>query len=66
MVSGNFVSVQEAAEIIGCTVGRVRQMLIGGILKGEKLNARAWAVDRKNAEKIAKTPQEKGRPRVGR
>jgi hypothetical protein len=58
-----FVSVAEAAEIIGCSPGRVRQLLIDGTLTGQKLNERAWAVERKSAEAFAKTPQTVGRPR---
>lgn len=65
MAAGNFVSVPEAADILGCTGGRVRQMLIAGELEGQKLNERAWAVDRKSVEKMAKIPQTKGRPRNG-
>lgn len=64
-MTGNFVSVPEAAGILGCTVGRIRQMLIAGELPGQKFNARAWAVDRKALEKAAKIPQTKGRPRNG-
>lgn len=60
------VSVVEAAEIIGCTVGRVRQLLLGGELVGEKLNERAWAVSRKSAEKYSKLTPQSGRPRIGR
>lgn len=58
-----YISVNEAAAIIGCTVGRVRQMLLASELLGAKLNARAWAVDRKAAEKLAKNPSHVGRPR---
>ncbi len=59
-----FVSVQEAAEIIGCSGGRVRQLLIEGTISGQKLNERAWAVERKSAEAFAKVPQTVGRPRL--
>ena len=60
-----FLSVEEAADLLGCTVGRIRQMLRAEELKGEKLNERAWAVDREDAEKAARKPQERGRPRIG-
>src|SRR5690606_28426241 len=59
----NLVSVNEAAEVIGCTVGRVRQLLIAGRLEGEKLNERAWRVDRRSAEKYARDMAHTGRPR---
>mgnify|MGYP001199890953 CR=1 FL=1 len=57
------VSVSAAAEIIGCTTGRVRQLLRDGMLRGEKLGARAWAVSRVDASKLARTPAKTGRPR---
>lgn len=61
-----FVSVADAAEILGCTVGRVRQLLIDGTICGVKLNERAWAVERKSVEKLAKIPQTVGRPRLAK
>lgn len=59
-----FLSVKEAADVIGCTVGRVRQLLIAGDLKGEKLNERAWAIPRTVAQKYAEKPAKTGRPRI--
>lgn len=60
----NLISVETAASIIGCTVGRVRQLLQDGTeLKGTKLVKNAWVVDKKSAEKYAKKPQPCGRPR---
>lgn len=61
-----FISVQDAAEILGCTVGRVRQLLMAGTLDGQKLNERAWAVERKSVEKYAKQDIRLGRPRVAK
>ena len=58
-----FISVQEAAERIGCTVGRIRQLLIDKTLRGQKLNERAWAVETKSVAEFAKLPQSVGRPR---
>lgn len=59
-----FCSVSDAAQIVGCTVGRIRQLLIDGDIAGMKLNDRAWAVDRKSAEKYAKKTFNVGRPRL--
>ena len=61
---GQFVSVNEAAHILGCTDGRIRQMLREGILDGLKLNAKAWAIPRKAVEKAAKNTPTTGRPRI--
>ncbi len=60
-----FISVQEAAELIGCTRGRVRQLLIDEEILGEKLGERTWAVVQKSAEKYAKREYTTGRPRQG-
>jgi DNA-directed RNA polymerase specialized sigma24 family protein len=57
------VSATTAAEIIGCTTGRVRQLLRDGAIRGKKIGERAWAVSRVDAEKLAETPAKTGRPR---
>lgn len=57
------VSVSQAAEIIGCSTGRVRQLLRDGLIRGEKLGPRAWVVSRVDAQKMAVTPAKTGRPR---
>lgn len=58
----NFLTVAEAAELIGCHESYVRHLLISGELKGEKFNGRAWAVDRGSASRYAQ-PKKTGRPR---
>jgi excisionase family DNA binding protein len=50
---GNFVSVKEAAEIIGCTTGRIRQMLGENLLRGRKFNGKAWAIEKQTVKKVA-------------
>lgn len=60
----DFVTVTKAAEIMGCTPGRVRQMLRAEEIEGEKVGERAWMVLRKAAEKHAQKPDGPGRPRV--
>lgn len=61
-----YLSVEEAAAQLGCTPGRVRQLLRSGELQGIKLHARAWLIDAKIVAKAASIPQERGRPRIGR
>ena len=56
----SFVSVADAAGIIGCTVGRIRQLLAEGRIKGQKLNERAWAVDSRSAREYAKSDRTPG------
>ena len=60
----NFVHVESAAKIIGCTTARVRQLLKEGTITGEKFGPRMWLVDRKSATKYAKTECLTGRPRT--
>lgn len=62
----NGITVEHAAEIIGITPGRVRQMLRANELRGEKFSERAWIVDRKSAQKLAKVSHSVGRPRGGK
>ncbi len=60
-----YVSVNEAATIIGISDAYVRQLLISETIRGIKLNERAWAVEKKSAEKFAETTAKTGRPRKG-
>jgi hypothetical protein len=57
------ISVEKAAEIIGVTTGRVRQLLRGGLLVGQKFSPRTWVVDERSAQKVRKTQHSVGRPR---
>jgi len=58
------ISVQQAADIIGVTVSRVRQMLRADELNGVKIGLRTWIVDERSAKKAAKSPHSVGRPRT--
>jgi hypothetical protein len=60
----DFVNVQEAAAIIGCTPAYVRQLLIAKDLKGIKANARAWLIRREDAEALTVRVNPVGRPRI--
>lgn len=60
----NYVSVPEAAEIIGCTTGRVHQLRDEGEITGEKVNGRAWLLLKADVEKVAKKKRTTGRPRI--
>jgi excisionase family DNA binding protein len=51
---GNWLSVNEAADMLGLTVGRIRQLLIAEELRGKKLNAKAWVIDRREIERFAR------------
>lgn len=58
-----FVTADEAAEIIGVTVGRVYQMLRAGELHGRQFHSRAWLVVKESAVEASKNPAAVGRPR---
>lgn len=60
----NHVSVPEAAEIIGCTQGRVHQLIASGDLTGEKVNEKAWLLLREDVERVANRPRTTGRRRI--
>jgi hypothetical protein len=59
-----YISVKDAADILGCTEGRVRQLLDAEVIAGTKLHERAWAVERKSVEAYARREITVGRPRV--
>ena len=59
----NYLTAAQASELIGCTDGRVRQMLRDGLLIGLKVHERAWLVEKKSAEKMRKNTAKTGRPR---
>lgn len=62
----DWISVSRAAEILGCTTGRVRQLLGEHRLKGEKLDgASIWMVSRDSVTKYAAEELPPGRPRIG-
>lgn len=61
-----FLNVKEAAELIGCTDARVRQMLLADEMKGRKATASIWLIHRSEVERIISKERRKGgRPRVG-
>lgn len=63
-ISFDAISVTAAAGVIGCTNSYVRRLCRDGHLRSVKLGARAWAVSRVDAEKLADNPSPVGRPRV--
>lgn len=62
MLEKKYVTVREASEIIGCSIGNVRHMILNNALQAEKLGS-YWVIERKHAEIAAKTPAKTGRPR---
>lgn len=63
MAFQNFLTPTEAATVIGCTDGRVRQLLRDGKLLGQKIGERMWLIPEGEAQKMRDLPIETGRPR---
>ena len=63
--SFDFYSVPEAADQLGLTDGRIRQMLAAEEIKGQKLGQKNWAIPRSEVERLKQVPQTNGRPRSG-
>lgn len=62
-----YVSTQEAAEIIGCTDARVRQLVKGRAIKGAiRVGQRMFLIPATEAERIKENPSHLGRPRTGK
>lgn len=64
-----WVSVPDAAKMLGCTDVWVLKLLKSGDLNGFRLSGRAWAVSRSSIEKnlaeyLARDPSHAGRPRT--
>ncbi len=57
-------STREAAEIFGCTMGRIRQLALAGELWCGHLHDRALVYDLDEVKRKAKIKPPTGRPRV--
>lgn len=66
MLENKWVTATEAANLIGCSSAHVRFLAASGDLVCEKVGPRAWLIDKKSAEQIAKNPAKTGRPRKNR
>jgi len=60
----DYVTPADAAEIIGCTDGRIYQKLRDGDFKDViPVGKNRVLIGRKECERVAKTPEKTGRPR---
>jgi excisionase family DNA binding protein len=57
-----YVSVTEAASLLGVTTGRIRQLLRAGDLHGHKLGEKSWALDPAEITLRKLNPPKRGRP----
>jgi len=65
MVKDDYATVAQAAKILGCTTGRVRQLLIAKTLPGEKMSPTLWLIPRDKLAAFKKNLPTTGRPRNG-
>jgi hypothetical protein len=61
-----FMPLTRAAELIGVTTGRIRQLIAAEEIHAEKFGTRDWWVLIADAEKMRKNPSKVGRPRSGK
>jgi hypothetical protein len=59
-----WITTTEAAGILGCTAGRVRQLVMDGVLTtGRKINPRLTMFDEREIVQHSRIVHTKGRPR---
>jgi excisionase family DNA binding protein len=63
MLEKSWLTVNETADLVGCSAQRIRFMAKNAEIKAELVNGRCWLIDRTAAETMAKTPAKTGRPR---
>ena len=59
----NYLTAAEAADRIGCSDARVRQMIRDGEIQAEKISPRMWLIQKSEVERVRKIPYTTGRPR---
>lgn len=63
MLNLDLVTTKEAADIIGVTDARVRQMRKEEKIKAVKIDNRTWMIPLSEAQRLAENPPKTGRPR---
>ena len=60
-----WITTTEAADVLGCTTGRVRQLMLDGTLAtGRKLSTRMTVLDQREVVAYSRLKMATGRPRV--
>ena len=63
VIANRWLTAQEAADVLGCTTSRIRQLCIREQVLGKKFTQNAWFVDRQSLAKYARKPRYGGRPK---
>jgi len=61
-----FYNTKEAAEVFGCSMGRIRQLALAGDLWSDHVHGRALVYDKAEVDEKAKVIPSTGRPRKNR
>jgi excisionase family DNA binding protein len=61
-----WMSVGEAAEYLGLSEGRIRQLLLAERIEAMKLNERAWAIPKTALDDFKKLDRPAGNPNFGK
>lgn len=60
---GTYYSITDAAEAVGVTTGRLRQLIRADKLIGIKISERAWLIPKREVTRLKKSGSKLGRPR---
>ena len=61
---GEYITCEQAADIIGCTSAHVRYLVSRDEIVGHKMSDRILILEKKSVDAYAERPQTRGRPRV--
>ena len=66
MLQKNWITAEEAANIIGCRVQHVRLLARNEEIQASRVGKRLWVIEKGSAEKYAHDKKNTGRPRSGK
>lgn len=62
--SQTYLSTEEAADLLGLTDGRIRQMLRAEEIVGEKIGRRSWAIPSSEIDRVKRQRTDESRHRT--
>lgn len=61
---GEYCGISEAAQLIGVSTSRLRQMIRDEVVRAISISERVWLMEREEVERVKAIPQKTGRPRA--
>lgn len=61
---GEYCGISEAAQLIGVSTSRLRQMIRDEAVRAISISERVWLMEREEIERVKAIPQKTGRPRA--